>query len=779
MGSGGPTLAEILTGTAPIVRGVTGAQQEQQRVMLPRPRAVDIETITKLYESGASGTAVWTAAQRALPFELPSAKVDCIIETGTALVSTAPSRILQSFVSDHDNDVVSELIKNHEIGQLSKLPRGNLCLKVKSVETRRKLEGQEVVILGHRYKIREHDPLEDRFYVDIAGVSSDQDVQGLFTRLYEIGAKPLYATNREVHLTSGITTATLRVYFVESVVPSVLVIGGAIVNQLVYRQRLHYVNGKGAAPPATRTRFGQRSEHCLDLDVKEDPKPTSVKGTPGQAKKQAKPASGESKSTSGGKSKTASVGTSDGGNKSGESKKSVPGSTSDQVTKSVKSTKSAPNRDSNSGEESKSDPSPNSGTLKVVDLDECKSDDDGANKSGAVQDDPMRLSLSDASDLGVSPPGSPPAGPIVTLPIAGYELSKSRSKKRRFFDGDQVPVAATPKHDWTSENFYEVLADVRGSYDTFVYSRDDSDDEMSGTSAFQIVPLLPRVPESVRSNKNRTKRMTKFITPEGSKITVDDDWVAMDEFCALLQQDVDQAAKQTREVVDHQLTHLPAVRTLVTTETNVDKVVEELVRQPWAYTQALLELARNQDSGLESLASLHAFNRLLVTLTPDMVQAYTSRQCINSNGQAPSRESVHSVLHQWFAANDKAPCDLQQLLQEYRALAFFELVLLAGAPHFVRNDMWVQFICRSHVEWVPHRHTRLLKTSVLLRLLRWPVSKAILERFTSVSWTSDILTTLGRLCQANTSMCESGFEPVLQKDGDGKVRLGVLTAKRC
>jgi len=55
-------------------------------------------------------------------------------------------------------------------------------------------------------------------------------VQGLFTRFYEIGAKPLYATNREMHLTSGITTTTLRVYFVDRSAPSVLVIGGAIVN---------------------------------------------------------------------------------------------------------------------------------------------------------------------------------------------------------------------------------------------------------------------------------------------------------------------------------------------------------------------------------------------------------------------------------------------------------------------------------------------------------------------------------------------------------------------
>jgi hypothetical protein len=227
------------------------------------------------------------------------------------------------------------------------------------------------------------------------------------------------------------------------------------------------------------------------------------------------------------------------------------------------------------------------------------------------------------------------------------------------------------------------------------------------------------------------------------------------------------------------LNQLPSVRTLVTSETNVDKVVEELVRQPWTFTKAFTELARVQDSGLESLASVHAFNRLLITLAPDMVLPYPNRQCIASPGQTPSRESVHQTLQQWFAASDQAPCDLQVLLQEWRALAFFELVLFAATPHFVRNDSWVQLITRSQVEWVPHRHTRLLKTAVLVGLARWPVSKDILDRFTGVAWASDLLATLERLSQTQTSMYEHGFEPTLKKGPDGKIKLVVLTAKRC
>ena len=86
---------------------------------------------------------------------------------------------LQSFATQHGNAVVAELIRNNEIGQLSKMPRGGLSVRVKTEDARTRLERQEVNILGHAYKFREHDLLEDRFYIDIAGVDSDSAVPAL------------------------------------------------------------------------------------------------------------------------------------------------------------------------------------------------------------------------------------------------------------------------------------------------------------------------------------------------------------------------------------------------------------------------------------------------------------------------------------------------------------------------------------------------------------------------------------------------------------------------
>jgi len=139
----------------------------------------------------------------------------------------------------------------------------------------------------------------------------------------------------------------------------------------------------------------------------------------------------------------------------------------------------------------------------------------GVERSVALDGD--RLSLSDTSELGLSPPGTPPARPSVNVPTGRFELSGSKSKKHRFFDEDQSAVTPAPKQVCTSKNLYAVLAEVEGSYGPIVHSAEGTDDEMSGASAFQIFPQLGRVPESVRANKTRTKRLTNVIAREGAK----------------------------------------------------------------------------------------------------------------------------------------------------------------------------------------------------------------------------------------------------------------------
>lgn len=817
----GPTLADIVSGAEPIVRGMSAAEHQQQRVQLPRPRAADIAAILQLYESTTpDGAAVREAAKRALPFVLPRAQFECVIETNTTLASTAPSRILQSFATQHGNEVVAELIRDNQIGQLSKMPRGNLCVKVKTEAACRRLEGQEVKILGYTFKFRERNPLDDRFYIDISGVSSDSSVDTLFGRLFDIGARPIYATNREVHLKTGITTATWRVYFFDQQAPKALVINGGIVDQLVFKQRLHFVNAKNASPPTDRPKFGQRSAQCLDLDI-DVSRARSTQGPTNQSPQT--PAQGppnQAKSTS----TVSSVG--------GKPAPKVTGTAVQNTRASTKSTEKVAKIDPKSTptskiqvynqvveQENKGENKPratenqapttvpatfstdsSAGETRVTEVKSAKkrvlSPPSKPKRARAGADDDEMTDAADFDGLGVgagdealsdlslednvamSPPLSPVGSTPSSGPDDGFELQQP--KKRCFHVKNTVPRivqhAPTVGGDWTDGNFFAVLGEVQGTFQVEDYANvDDSSDHAIGP--FQIVPQLPEVPKSVRASKCQTKKFVKFETADGVQVAVDDDWVAMDEFCQELAQAPIQAAKHSTDVVNHQLKRLPKAEKNVRSEPNIDTIVEDMLRQPWTYSQLLVEMARDEDFALEELATVHAFNRLLITLAPSVVQPYTVRQCISKGRTAPSREAVYSTLRGWFQGQDNKGFDTHRLFDEWRALAFFELLLFVTAPHIVRSDAWVQFITRMPVEWLAHRHVRLLKTPVLLTLLRTTMGQFVLKRLESQEWSSDILETLQEL--KTSSLYEDGIEPTLITTEDDQVDLHVVMAKRC
>uniref|UniRef100_K3XCE6 Uncharacterized protein n=1 Tax=Globisporangium ultimum (strain ATCC 200006 / CBS 805.95 / DAOM BR144) TaxID=431595 RepID=K3XCE6_GLOUD len=63
----------------------------------------------------------------------------------------------------------------NQLGQLTKMPGGNIRIKVKTKEACLRLERQEVTIFGGKYRFREFDVLADRFYIDVSSVDSDVD----------------------------------------------------------------------------------------------------------------------------------------------------------------------------------------------------------------------------------------------------------------------------------------------------------------------------------------------------------------------------------------------------------------------------------------------------------------------------------------------------------------------------------------------------------------------------------------------------------------------------
>nr|CCA18769.1 AlNc14C56G4239 [Albugo laibachii Nc14] len=93
-----------------------------------------------------------------------------VLETGQALAGTPPTQSLESFARDHGNLKVEVLLTQRAIGQLAKLPGGELRLLATSEELCQQLAHEKVTILGNEYAFQEYDLLGSRYFLDIFGL---------------------------------------------------------------------------------------------------------------------------------------------------------------------------------------------------------------------------------------------------------------------------------------------------------------------------------------------------------------------------------------------------------------------------------------------------------------------------------------------------------------------------------------------------------------------------------------------------------------------------------
>uniref|UniRef100_K3XBH9 Uncharacterized protein n=2 Tax=Globisporangium ultimum (strain ATCC 200006 / CBS 805.95 / DAOM BR144) TaxID=431595 RepID=K3XBH9_GLOUD len=187
-----PTMAELLRQQEHLRRDRAVVEAARKRVETPKPLAVDIEAIERQYAAGGDWSLIASRMEQARPYQLPKAKYDMVIDTGRALAKTSVHKILASLAGpDHGNSALEELYKQFEIGQISKMPGGNLRVKVKSKEACVRLERTKVNILGGVFTFKEFDILGDKYYLDISNVDCDMDTDVILHRLFLLGCKPV------------------------------------------------------------------------------------------------------------------------------------------------------------------------------------------------------------------------------------------------------------------------------------------------------------------------------------------------------------------------------------------------------------------------------------------------------------------------------------------------------------------------------------------------------------------------------------------------------------
>uniref|UniRef100_A0AAV1UCG1 Uncharacterized protein n=1 Tax=Peronospora matthiolae TaxID=2874970 RepID=A0AAV1UCG1_9STRA len=239
-----PTMADVLGQQEHFRRDHAEADAARRRVENPKPLASDIEWIERQNAAGGDWSFIASRIDQARPYALHRAKYDMVIATGRMFAKTPLQKIMVSLSgTHHGNASLEDLYRSHEIGQISKLPEGDLRIKVKSKEACLRFDRTKVNILVGVYTFKEFDVLGGKYFIDISSMDSDTDTRLILQRLFLLGYKPVYDTFRELNLATGITSATWRVYFLTASCPSALIVNGS----------------------SERLPFGYHSHHGLDL----------------------------------------------------------------------------------------------------------------------------------------------------------------------------------------------------------------------------------------------------------------------------------------------------------------------------------------------------------------------------------------------------------------------------------------------------------------------------------------------------------------------------------
>ncbi|KAF1335930.1 hypothetical protein FI667_g989, partial [Globisporangium splendens] len=679
-----PTLRSLLQRTKEIRRDHV-EPPEKKRVELPKPLAADIEAIDALYEAGGDWSALAPRIDLARPYVLPRARYVMVIETGQAFQRTSPNKLLASFSNDHGNDVVQHQMDLNQLGQLTKMPGGNLRIKVKTKEACFRLERQDVTILGGKYRFREFDILTDRFYIDVSSVDSDVDADLMLKRFYELGTQPIFGMFRDVNLEAVMSTATWRVYFRSNECPSQLFVDGSVCDQLVFAGRIHHVHAKDAPFPAQRMPFGYRSRYALVLQ---------------------EPVTGAS-------TRTAT-----------QQRQSPPQQVrtfADVVAQQPRAT-----------------------SLQLAIRQDAIVQQDASSTRPPTNRTPSELSLSTSGSVMLSPSGSPkptlkqlpPPPPPSSENTAGSKKKGKRTRSATDFPNVLMKSRPKPLVGVATSNYFDVLSQVEVDFDCCSATLD----EKLGPR-FQIVPRKVKAPAQL----SESKEASHFLTKHHTSVVKTEKPTPIQEIVAEMETTEETADLQLLPdrlaVADSKVS---GSRKVLRNTNNADVVVYYAsCSTPLAFNTVLLQEMAATSSHVSELAHLHLINRVLSATNPGESTTFANKWAKHLDDKVPKkREELFQRVAQWWKVSSDST---KELVRATRALALFELMLMCTAPRVFEKDYWLQHVTSMSVAWIPAHNRHLLHPNLLLVLLRSKLGAICFQLWKDIQWQGSLLDDLEAL----------------------------------
>lgn len=707
-----PTMADVLAQKERLRHDKAEADAVRRRVETPKPLACDIEAIERQYAAGGDWSFIATRMEQARPYALPRARFDMVIDTGRTFAKTPLQKIMASLSGKHHgNDALEKLYSTFEIGQISKLPGGNLRVKVKSQEACLALERTKVNILGGVFMFKEFDVLGGKYFIDISNVDSDTNTDVMLHRLFLLGCKPVYDTFREVNLATGMTSATWRVYFLSTTCPSPLIVNGSVCDQVLFDNKLHPAHGKNAPFQSERLPFGYRSHHGIDLATSDDEFPRSS-SPPKSAPPPQQQRHQQQQKPAGTKGPTAPA---------------LPKQTS--LQKAVEEFKQ---RDGQLQSRAQHNQRPTAHQLT---------------NSPSKKDDLLSISTFTGSNGKISPPSSPKSTsqPVLLLTDGFTTVTNNKKKRGRGgidFSALLVKQQPQPLDGIATANYFQALQSMEVTLETKCVTADTK----YGVRR-QIVPVDVKRPDAIKSANESAffieKRHTKIKkASKASPIFEVTESMLNDENTALLDNLPDRLAAADKKV--------DSACKLVENATNPDVITKTVTECPLAFASAMSLAMAGGGSVIAELAQLHVINRVFCATNPSEDTTFARKWKKLMGSAVPSKRlDIFQACAKWWNHSES----IRELSRASKALGLFELALMTTAPTLFTHDHWIQYLTGQPVEWIPAHNTRLLHPNTLLRLLRSDLGAQCMQQWREVQWQGYLLDDLESLRQLD------GFYP--------------------
>jgi hypothetical protein len=729
-----PSMADLLAQQETIRRDNAGADAARCRVETPKPLACDIEAIERQYAAGGDWSFIASRMEQARPYALPRARFDMVIDTGRTFAKTPLQKIMASLSGKHHgNDALEKLYSKFEIGQISKLPGGNLRVKVKSKEACLALERTKVNILGGVFMFKEFDVLGGKYFIDISNVDSGTNTDVMLHRLFLLGCKPVYDTFREVNLATGITSATWRVYFLSTTCPSPLIVNGSVCDQILFDNKLHPAHGKNAPFQSDRLPFGYRSHHGIDLGTTDDEFPRSTRPSEPAPQRQQyyqQPTNSYARAAN-----------------------ALPKQTSLQ-----KAVEEAKKWDGQLQRGAQHGQPPAANQLA---------------KPPSNRDNALSISTFNGSSGKISPPGSPKTKTPTTLLLTDGFTTVTNNKKKRSRSGVDfsallVKQQPLPLDGIATENYFQALQSMEVTFE----SKDVTADKKYGVRR-QIVPVDVKRPAKLKTSTESAFFVEKHHikikkASKASPVMEVTESMLNDENTALLNTLPDRLAEADKKV--------DGACKLIENATNADHITKKAVDSPLAFNSALSLKMASSGNEIAELAQLHAINRVLCASQPSEDITFVAKWKKLMGSAIPSKRSeIFKTCAKWWTSTDS----IKELSRASKALSMFELALMSIAPTIFTNDHWIQYLTGQPVEWIPAHNTRLLHPNTLLRLLRSDLGAHCMQQWSEVQWQGHLLDDLEALRKLDGYYPDDSSVLQLQVVDDDVVIVAGGLATRC